>query len=114
DLEALTITQIPVNFAEEIQPESEPARAPERFLAIPPIPQDELRGVMREYVKNLNSPELKHELEHPIEQDDWYPRVSDRLRDLGVTSWKLAHRHFVIDRARAWLLEHGVRPERFI
>jgi len=114
DLESLTITEIPVNSEGEISPETETARAPERFLAIPPIPQDELREVMREYVKNLNSPELKHELEPLIEQDDWYPRISDRLRGLGVTSWRLAHRRFVADRARAWLVEHGVRPERFI
>lgn len=36
------------------------------------------------------------------------------MQELGVTSWRLAHRRFVIDRARAWLAEHGVFPDRFI
>jgi hypothetical protein len=59
DLESLTVVEIPLNFNGDIPPESEPARAPERFLAIPAIPQNELREVIREHVSHLNLPELE-------------------------------------------------------
>jgi hypothetical protein len=69
---------------------------------------------MREYINGLGSAELRTDLEPLIDQEDWYPQISDRMRELGVTSWKRVHRQFVIDRARKWLIEHGVHPEKFI
>ncbi len=114
DLESLMIVEVPLDFEGNIPQESEPARAPERFLTIPAIPQDELREVIHEYVNNLNLPALDLEIDSLLTQTNWFPQVSDRMRELGITSWKLAHRRFVIDRARAWLDEHGVFPDRFI
>jgi hypothetical protein len=114
DLEALVAIEIPLDIAGNASPQSAPSRAPERFLSIPTIPHDELRAVVRECLDKLDSVKLKEELVPLIDESDWYSRLSSRTYELGLTSWRLAHRRFVISKARAWLIEHGIRPERFI
>jgi len=114
DLETIQVVEVPVDLSGNIPAESEPSRTPARFLAIPPIAQDECLRMAREYVDGLAQAELKEELSELLDRERGFNLFFARAQVLGLKDWKTVHRRFVITRAKAWLAEHGVRPEKLI
>jgi OST-HTH/LOTUS domain len=114
DLETIQVVEVPVDLSGNIPAESEPGRTPARFLAIPPIPQDECVRRAREYVDGLAQAELKEELSELLDRERGFNLFFARAQALGLKDWKSVHRRFVVGRAKAWLAEHDVRPEKFI
>lgn len=113
DLENLEVASVSTDADGNLPPDSDQARAPERFLAIPPITRDEQRNVVRRSIEHL-PPALQQELNALLEQDAWYSLFRQRTRDLDISDWNVAHRRFVVDRAKLWLRDHGVPLEKFV
>ena len=114
DLETIQVIGVPLDLSGNIPAASEPSRTPGRFLAIPPIPQDECLSVAREHLDGLAQAELKEELSEFLNRERGFNLFFARAQALGLHDWKSVHRRFVVGRAKAWLAEHGVRPEKFI
>jgi hypothetical protein len=114
DLETIRVVGMPVDPSGNIPATSEPSRTPARYLAIPPIPQDEFLSMTREYVNRLPQAELKQELLELLNRERGFNLFFVRAETLGLHDWKLAHRRFVVSKGKAWLAEHGVRPEKLI
>lgn|SRR5262245_36740144 len=114
DLETIQVVGVPLDLSGNIPAASEPSRTPARFLAIPPIPPDEFRSMAREYVDGLAQVELKEELSEILNRERGFNLFFARAQALGLQDWKSVHRRFVVGRAKAWLAEHGVRPEKLI
>lgn len=114
DLETLAIVEVHLDVDGTLPGDSEVAQTADRFLEIPPIPQDILRTLAREFVRELERPDLVDDLHHMIEGDRWYPRFSKALTASGLPDWRDTHRRFVVEQAREWLTQQGIRPDRFI
>jgi OST-HTH/LOTUS domain len=114
DLETIQVVGQPLDLSGNVPAASEPSRTPSRFLAIPPIPQDEWRSMAQEYIDGLPQAELKEELSELLNRERGFNLFFARAQVLGLNDWKSVHRRFVVGKAKAWLAEHGVRPEKFI
>ena len=114
DLETIQVVGVPVDLNGNVPAESEPARTPARFLEIPPIPQDEFLRMAREYVAGLAQSELKEQLSDLLNLERGFNQFFASAQVLGLKDWKSVHQNFVVGKAKAWLGEHGVRPEKLI
>jgi hypothetical protein len=114
DLETLLVLEQNLDINGKIPFDAMPSLLPNRFLSIPPISQDELRNVVRSSVEELDQPELKREFLTLLDQNNWFPGFINRAQMVGFHGWRGPYRRLVVDHAKAWLQEHGIRPERFI
>src|SRR5262249_49489935 len=72
DLETLEVVLVRLEAGGGLPADCQPAQTPERFLAVPPVPQDDLRKVARGCIEKLPS-DLRAELNAVIDREAWYP-----------------------------------------
>ncbi len=88
---------------------------PERFVRVPPIPQDELQRVAREFAAAQTDAQVREALAGSAEGASWFREFTKRAEEFGLsTKWLSVHRSYVLSRARQWFVDHGIKPERFI
>lgn len=89
---------------------------PERYLRIPPIPQDELRSVALEFVESYAcDSEVRADLRAHLNSEDWFNDFTNAASAVGaLIPWLNAHRAFVTTRVIAWLKKHNIDPNLFI
>lgn len=88
----------------------------ERYLHIPPIPQNEIRSVALEFIESHNcDSDAREKLRAHLDAEDWFKQFTDTASAVGVLKpWLDAHRAFVTSRAIAWLKKHNVMMNLFI
>lgn len=109
DLQTLSLVSARDGALPQLQSE------PERFVRVPPIPQDDLRQIAREFATSQADSTTRETLESTLSGVSWFRDFTERANQLGISEkWLSQHRSFVIGRARQWFVEHGIKPDRFI
>jgi hypothetical protein len=115
DLQTNRVLKVSAADNASVLEESPVDKEPERYLAVPPIPQDDLRSVARDFVGDIEDVEERERLHSMITGDHWFRNFTDAMSEQGrLQAWLTAHRHYVLQRARAWFSEHGLQPEHFV
>lgn len=88
---------------------------PERYLRVPPISQDDLRVIARQFAEEHGDQAVRERLLPVLDRPSWFRDYTKEAEQLHLDrGWLDRHRAYVLERARAWLSKQGVRPERFI
>jgi hypothetical protein len=88
---------------------------PERYLAVPTLPVEQLKPVASAFASKVPQPRVQEALSRSLGSEPWFPTFLRTAAELGVREdWKTAHRAWVADRAREWLERHGLPVNVFI
>lgn len=108
DLQTLSITS-------DVEAPARLAAEPERYLAVPPIPEADIRKFATAFVQELPEKATRERLAATLEREHWFTDFTRQTATVGLNElWLERHRGFVIGRAREWLEAHGLKADRFI
>ncbi|HYO55495.1 UPF0158 family protein [Archangium sp.] len=98
---------IKVAFNEKGEPGPPVQDEPERYLAVPTLPVEQLKPVATAFASKMTQPEAREALSRSLDSESWLPTFLGAAEKLGVREdWKAAHRAWVAERAREWLERH--------